>query len=161
MILDLWQESTDLEDHVSLIDWDVSWEGLPYTSQFVSCKLIVEGLVMRLRLREAPEAYHFRPPYLLVDDDKTDFSGHPIPWRCAGQLGDPNVPLFDGKMFTCLLIRSRISSYDGPWKHKEIFHVLESASEQGIEGYRRVGIARIQGKEPSFSLAERMRLRFF
>ncbi|KAF6807412.1 het domain protein [Colletotrichum sojae] len=170
--VDLWHfgEYEDLvQDHVSSRMCHVDWTGPPMTSPIQSTMFIIKGPVKQLTLRAAPEAKNFNPPYFLVGGgQKSDFSEHPVPWNCAGRFDDETHHGDVEVTYTCLLLRSRLHKTSR--QVKETFLILAQtvemvtlADDDVVEcnGFRRVGIASIEGTERTFVDAEVKTLELF
>jgi hypothetical protein len=136
------------EYHVKLLDWNVSWTGIPLVSNITAAQARVRGPIQDFVLSIAPEARDFNPPYLNVGDEVPDFKKHPIPWRCSGRIDEDG----DAKQsYTCLLLWSYApparENYD-----QEIFLLLKPVnSTDSTATYRRVGIAKFRGEKSQFT----------
>ncbi|KAF6841001.1 het domain protein [Colletotrichum musicola] len=158
-----------VQDHVSSSVWHVDWTGLAMTSPIRSTMFLVKGPVKEVMLRIAPEAKNFNPPYFLVGSgQESDFSEHPIPWDCAGRFDDETHPGDVEASYTCLLLRSRLHKTSR--RVKETFLILAPivemvtlADDDVVEcsGFRRVGIASIEGTERTFGNSKVKTLELF
>ncbi|KAF5669951.1 heterokaryon incompatibility domain-containing protein [Fusarium heterosporum] len=147
-------------DHIEILGCSVTWTGQPMVSDILSTNLVVEGPVLRMKLRIDPQAKVYNPPCMNVGDEAPDFSSHPIPWRCLGQYDIEDDRQDD--MFTCLLVRSVTPKYEKlPYGHglQETFLLLVPVEDCEGTDYRRVGIAMIRGQESEFKSAPTQRIR--
>ncbi|KAI0505487.1 HET-domain-containing protein [Xylaria bambusicola] len=129
-----------IRDHTSLIDWEVSWRGTPFTSRPTRDVL----------LKVATDTGEANPPFFLVMEESAAEDGKPLPLRCAAQFdsADINPPY----RYKCLLLRSR-THLDSQFIH-ETFLILELVSHIQQPLYKRVGIGNFRGKVPAFNWTE-------
>ncbi|KXH35627.1 hypothetical protein CSAL01_02850 [Colletotrichum salicis] len=92
-----------VSNNVDLVSFGIEWEGIQMTSQIQSCHLIIHDVLKRISVRTPPEAMIYNPPYMLIDDEETDFSKGPIPWTCSGRFDDPDHPTDSRLPYTHLL----------------------------------------------------------
>ncbi|KAK3356435.1 hypothetical protein B0T25DRAFT_135604 [Lasiosphaeria hispida] len=150
--------ASDPVDHVRLLEWEVTWDGNPYTSAVTSAYARVDGPVREIHIRSFPEGAWGRPPYLQVFGEDVKFGGSTggeepktVPRRCCGQFDAVNAAEIEPRSFLCLLVRLRMGlTLTGGFYCDEIFLILDSVSGGGGGGsdpqqrkYRRVGLARI------------------
>jgi hypothetical protein len=155
---DKWHSSKRDEftyDHVTLVDWDVTWGGEPLTSDIKSTRLVIDGPVCEIPLAVAPEAANFNPPYFNVGTETPNLDKHPIPWRCSGQFDVENRKT--SNRYLCLLLRSM--TLETGENLREVFLILEpSPAGPARITYRRIGLGQIRGKTETFDLRARRRL---
>ena len=123
-------------NHVKIVDWHVSWQGHPFTSQLKSTRLVVKGPVQELFIEIPAEAKHLNPPYCIINHTLSKASDEPIPWSSTIQFDrDEWKP---GKTWTCMLLQS--ATY--PNEHRdETFLVIEPLSTgPELDTFRRVGM---------------------
>ncbi|KAK1689584.1 heterokaryon incompatibility protein-domain-containing protein [Colletotrichum godetiae] len=145
-----------VSNDVNLVSFGIEWKGIPMTSQIQSCHLIICGVIKELAVRIPPEAMIYNPPYMLIEDEETDFSKGPIPWTCSGRFDDPKHPTDSRSPYTCLLLRTRTvnEGQDGTFII-ETFLILSSENGPLVRSiehkrFRRIGIASFRGKEKIF-----------
>ncbi|KAI3559243.1 hypothetical protein CABS03_07562 [Colletotrichum abscissum] len=142
---------------LDLVAFGIEWKGIPMTSQIESCHLIIRGVVKSISVRIPPEAMLYNPPYMLLNDEETDFSKGPIPWTCSGRFDDPGHPVDSGLPYPCLLLRTRmIEEAKVGTIFMDTFLILSrendpakvKSTEHG--SFRRIGIASFRGKDRIF-----------
>lgn len=147
-------DETQTKDWTSLVSFRINWKGSKMTSDIESCTLIVRGPIKEFALCMASESKEFNPPYLLVDDQQTDFSKSRVPWDCPGQFDQDDYPSCVKTTYVCLLLRSKTIG-QGDSNH-EIFLILQrEAASRAVDGtnypvFRRIGIASMRGTERRF-----------
>ncbi|KAI0400507.1 heterokaryon incompatibility protein-domain-containing protein [Xylaria palmicola] len=145
-----------IQDHTSLVDWAIDWNGIPFMSGVKNTRLTLQGPTQEIMLEEAPGAQGFSPAFLRVEDDENvDPAQGPFPWRCVGQFdsGSPRP----ASRYKCLLLRSRM--HRDTKVLKETFLILEaSPGSHNIPLYKRLGIGCFTGKIPIFDWTLRSRL---
>ena len=150
-----------------LVDWEVEWKGVAYTSPVKRAWARVQGLAREIRIRPSEAGNRYIPPYFEVFDEElelkavADTAGNTtkIPWRCAGRF-DGGDRLEEATYLCMLLFLER---EDDSGRAKEVFLILEpaenSSGRSGEPCYRRVGLARIwEGEAPAFEFAKSMSL---
>lgn len=159
------EDGYDILDHTTMVSHNICWSGPPMTSLLESGLLILNGPVKGLGLRVAPEAKDYNPAYLLVNNNGKDLSNRPTPWNCAGQFDDEKRHTDVEVTYTCLLLRSTKSKTAE--FYKETFLILIPATKISEDrngrclGFRRVGIASIEGERRTFADAENQRVVLF
>lgn len=146
----------DTYDHVTLVDWDMTWTREPLTSGVESTRLVIEGPMKEITLSVAPTVMDFDPIYFNVGAEEPDFKKSGIPWRCSGQFDSrtDSVNRQTPIQYLCLLLRSR--GYKSESRVREVFMLLEPASsQQAGPAYRRIGLAQIRGESRTFDLNTR------
>lgn len=145
-----------MNDHVKLLDWNIQWDGSPYTSAIESAYVRVEGSVREIPITPFTEGAVSNPPYFQVFGENLRFNEKTsIPWRCAGQFDMKRVN--ESATYLCLLVRSRvITTGTSVSRVDEIFLVLESVGVQKDLKYRRVGLAMIWGELPTFDKSRKV-----
>jgi hypothetical protein len=149
-----WEEKSrrgvkqELHQHVSLIDWDVRWEGLPYVSTVSSAQLRIKCYISYIPIRLCDVGSASNPPYLQVFDEELGPStSNGLWWRCVGQFD--TVVETKAETYPCLLLRSR-SIGD---TYEEEFLILKPADTLKADSYRRIGLAKISGESPVFDMS--------
>ena len=143
---------TEIYDHITMIECDVSWTSRPFVSDIESSRLVISGPVKHIFFGVAPEAEDCNPPYCNVKDEVPDFSKKPLPWRCVAQFDREHRR--PPARHLCLLIRSRVSSKTG--YRVETFLILEEAPScaSGVK-YCRIGLGMLRGYTANFDLGVR------
>ncbi|KAK0618885.1 heterokaryon incompatibility protein-domain-containing protein [Immersiella caudata] len=142
-------EDEPVIDALSLLSWDVQWEGVPLASQVRSAHVIVMGPVREIRIVPFELGNRHKPPYLQVfDEDLKQTATSRFPWRCAGEFDAGRVTT-PGTYLCLLLFHTKRTE-----KALEVFLILEpTETESGEEvKFRRVGVAKITGDSPTFDL---------
>lgn len=136
-------ENTEISDHVTIDDCELTWSEEPFASDIKLSLLTISGPARETFLEVAPNGRHFKPPYFLVDGDTPKSSEHAIPWSCAAQF-DREQFRSPGN-FLCLLVRRRLVVRTG--YRTETFLILERAHEK----FRRIGLGMFGGYIDKFS----------
>jgi hypothetical protein len=139
-------------EHLKLLDWAVQWQGTPYASPVESAQVKVEGAVQEIEIRPFTEGRSHKPPYFQVlREDLKPTMQTKIPWRCAGQFdaGDAS----EAATYLCLPLFSETKG-SKPNHASEIFLILEPVEIRSAVKYKRVGMARIWGRSPTFNAAK-------
>lgn len=144
-------------NHLQLLDFQVNWTGLPETSKLSSAYVEVRGPVREIPIRQFDEGSNHNPPYFQVfDEDLKHASKTEIPWRCSGQFDTQNTNELG--VFTCILLSTR--RWDTPYfRVQELFLILEPVGSETEKTYRRIGLASLKGKIPSFDTGHTQTLR--
>ncbi|PKS05451.1 hypothetical protein jhhlp_008827 [Lomentospora prolificans] len=140
-------------EHLKLLDWDVQWKGVPFSSPVNSAQVRIEGPVREIRIVPFSEGNRYTPPYFQVFEENLQPTEEgKIPWRCAGRFDAGDVTV--AATYLCLLLLS-ISKSDDVC---EVFLILEPVDVDNGMGtrYKRVGLARIWGESPTFDSAKTM-----
>ncbi|RFN48074.1 heterokaryon incompatibility protein-domain-containing protein [Fusarium flagelliforme] len=146
-------EPCDIEDHINIVEADITWTGEPMVSDISSSTMIIEGPTREMRLRLDPRSKRFNPRYFNVNDEEPDFREGPMPWRCSGMFDVEDDR--DDNLFTCLLVRSVTLKTRDFLMHRsqETCLILVPVDSEGT-AYRRVGIVMFRGAQPEFTSAE-------
>ena len=140
---------SQVRHHVSLLEWNVQWDGTPYASAVISASLRLEGCVRDIRIRPFAAGAASNPPYFQVFDEDIQRTNDSIWWRCSGQFDAGGVT--ETATYPCLLLRSRtFGENSGTSRIFEEFLILAPASSSDDSKYRRIGLARIDGELPVF-----------
>jgi hypothetical protein len=139
-----------VNDHVRIVDWQVSWQGHPFASKLKSTRLIVEGPVQELFIEIPAEAKHLKPPYCIINHKAPRGPEHPIPRRSTVQFDREEWK--PAKTWTCLLLQS--ATYNNEQKkHRDDTFILVERLSSGLEfdTFRRVGIGVSRDDNDAFS----------
>ncbi len=148
-------DNSDVQDHITVNDYELCWTGEPYVSDIKSSSLVITGPVKEAFLEIAREKSN--PPYFNVDHEIPNFAENPLPWRCAAQF-DRECQRSPGK-WLCLLIRTRVVVDTG--YRSETFLILEQVcTETDKETFRRIGLGSFRGYNGSFDLSIRRTINF-
>ncbi|KAM7215165.1 HET domain containing protein [Rhypophila decipiens] len=176
-----WEKST--ESNVTLLGSRIAWSGTPYTSPLLSayvraeCAPIEEIEIAPLLPHIAGDRYD--PPFFQVFGENQTYSDDDryktvIPWRCAGQFDDGEMP--ERRRHPCMLLKSIMADgnkMNSQERLYEIFLILERVGFDGTQrfgglisddenpdeilAYKRIGIAYIRSREGERCLIWRAR----
>ena len=155
---DIWQSTLRftprevVEDHASIVRWNVTWNSTPFVSAVAATQLMLRGPIKEMLLEpmEATERPH--TIVLTAGNEVLDQKGpRNTVLTCTGQL-DTAGPRKAVARIKCLLVRSK-TNIDSK-VIREMFLMLEAETEsQAIKQYRRIGIGCFIGNTPTFDWA--------
>jgi hypothetical protein len=149
-LLDLKEVPMNVNNHVKIVDWHVSWHGHPFTSKLKSTRLIVNGPLQELFIEIPDEAKDFKPPYCIINQNVPRNTEHPIPWRSTVQFDREEWN--PAQTWTCLLLQTATDPNEQKKGREDIFLLLESLySDTELDMYRRVGIGISRDDGSAFS----------
>ncbi len=136
-----------IRDHTTLVKWEVTWHGKPFTSRVKKSQLALQGPTRNISLEVSPEAKHCSPLFFNVKDESVDFGQNHVSRRCTGQFDKESVRL--PSRYKCLLLRSRM--HLDSKAINETFLILEPIHESQDSSYIRIGIGCFHSKSPTFN----------
>jgi len=141
-------KNTQISDHITIQDYELSWAGEPLISDIKSSKLTISGPARETFLEIAPEGRQCNPPYFLIDGEIPNFTEHALPWSCAAQFDREQERSPD--RFLCILVRRRVEVSTG--YRTETFLILEPATTILPHlKFRRIGLGMFRGYSDRFS----------
>lgn len=144
-----YRKYTEVSDHVTVHDYELSWTGEPFVSKIKSSRLTISGPARETFLEVAPEGRQCNPPYFLADNETPDFTSRPLPWSCVAQFDREQERPPD--TYLCILIRRRLDTHSG--ERADTFLILEPVSpDLDNRKFRRIGLGNFRGPSDRFSM---------
>jgi hypothetical protein len=143
-------QDMEVVGNLKLLDWDVQWQGIPFTSPLNSAHVKVKGPVREIRIAPFAEGNRHIPPYFQVfEENLQPTAERMIPWRCAGRFDAGDVSVAATHLCIHLFSEPRNSESNDV---REVFLILKPIERDNGTGtgYKRIGLGRIWGKSPTF-----------
>lgn len=141
-----------VNEHVEVIDWQVTWQSRPFTSMLKTTQLFLEDPLKELFIEIPAESKTFNPPYCIINGKVPKDSKRSIPWRSTVQFDAEDWK--PAKKWVCLLLQSIVYPGEQRERREDTFLLLEPVSSgPEPDTFRRVGIGISRDYVEAFSAA--------